>query len=351
MSTSSSHMTIEKWFFLLMAGFILYLYWRVIEPFALVLLFSGVVAIILSPVEKRLRGLVKNGKLSAGILTFGVVLLIFIPLLFILILMGKQASELVQISLQDRSWFDQINPATSPLFDLLPTKIQEEILSIDLSQLGKSIASWAFQNIGGLFSSTTKFFLNAFLFFLCLYYLLVDRDKLYDEILRLSPLRDSMDDKIFRRVVSTVRSVVFGVLLLAIIQGFFAGLGMTIFGVPGALIWGALTIVSAMVPLVGTAVVLVPAILFLFFTGSTGAAIGLLIWSLIFVSLADNILGPYLISGTTHMHAFLVLLSVLGGLSAFGAIGAIAGPTILAALLAVIELYKSGILVGRRVGE
>ena len=93
-----------------------------------------------------------------------------------------------------------------------------------------------------------------------------------------------------------------------------------------------------------TAVVLVPAILFLFFTGSSGAALGLLIWSIVFVSMADNIIGPYLISGSTHMHAFLVLLSVLGGLAAFGAVGAIAGPTILAALIALIELYKSGIL-------
>ena len=89
---------------------------------------------------------------------------------------------------------------------------------------------------------------------------------------------------------------------------------MTIFGVPGALIWGG-AILAALVPLVGTAVVLIPAILFLF-SGSTGAALGLLIWSVVFVSMADNLIGPYLIGGSTHMHAFLILLSVLGGLSA-----------------------------------
>ena len=67
--------------------------------------------------------------------------------------------------------------------------------------------------------------------------------------------------------------------------------------------------------------------------------------------MADNLIGPYLIGGTTHMHSFLVLLAVLGGLSAFGSVGAIAGPTILAALLALIELYKSGILTTRKLQE
>lgn len=117
-----------------------------------------------------------------------------------------------------------------------------------------------------------------------------------------------------------------------------------IFGVPGSLIWGALAGVAGLVPLLGTSIVLIPAILYLFFTGSTMSAIGLLIWSVAFVSTIDNIIGPFLIGGRAHLNSFLVLISVLGGLAAFGSVGAIAGPTILAALLGLIELYKSGIL-------
>jgi predicted PurR-regulated permease PerM len=163
-------MTIEKWFFLLLTGSVIYLFWRVIEPFALVLLLGAVVAIILSPLEARLRKLVKNNKVSSGLMTFGVLLLIFIPLLILLILMARQASDLVQLSLQDRSWIDQLKPSTSPVFALLPSQVQEQLLTIDLTELGSSVASWAFQNIGGLFSSSTKFILHTFLFFLSLYY-------------------------------------------------------------------------------------------------------------------------------------------------------------------------------------
>ncbi len=337
-------MTIEKWFFLLVTGFVLYLFWTVIQPFAFVLLFAAVVAIILSPVDRLLRKWIKHPRVAALILSVGIFILVFVPILTVLLLMAGQASELIQTSLSDDQWLEQIHESASPIFSALPTVLQEQILSVDLAEIGKSVASWSFDNIGNVFSSTTKFLINTFLFFISLYYLIVERERLYKEVLALSPLRDSIDAKILKRVINTIRSVVFGVLLLAIVQGIIAGIGMTIFGVPGALIWGAITIVAALVPFVGTALVLIPAILYLFFTGSVGAAVGLLIWSLVFVSMADNLIGPYLIKGTTHMHAFLVLLSVLGGLTTFGAMGVLAGPTILAAMLALLELYKSGIL-------
>ncbi len=337
-------MTIEKWFFLLLAGIVLYLFWTVIQPFAFVLLIAGVFAVVLSPVDRLLRKWIKHPRVSALILSACVFLLVFVPISILLLLMARQASDLIQLATADTSWLDQLNPETSPLFATLPAVVQEQLLALDLVGIGKSAASWAFDNVGSLFSSTTKLLINTFMFFIALYYLLVERDRLYTEALALSPLRDSIDEKLLKRITNTLRQVVFGVLLLAIVQGLLAGIGMTIFGVPGSIIWGAVTIIAALVPFVGTAIVLIPAVLYLLFSGSTAAAIGLFIWSVVFVGLADNFIGPYLIRGTTHMHAFLVLLSVLGGLMAFGPIGILMGPTVLAAMLALLELYKSGIL-------
>jgi len=345
------HMTIEKWFFLLVTAVVLYLFWRVIQPFILVLLIAGVVAIILSPIDRKLRSWLKRPRFSATLLVLGTFFLIFIPLLITLFLMVTQASDLIKTSFDDTSWLEKLNPTTSPLIQALPVPVQKELMEIDLAQMGKSVASWAFENVGNLFSSTTKLILHAFIFFLSLYYILVNRDKLYKDVLALSPLEDGADEKLLKRIVNTIRSVVFGVMLVAIIQGFIAGLGMTIFGVPGSLIWGALTAVVGLVPLLGTSIVLIPAIAYLFFTGSTGAALGLLIWSLVFVSTIDNLVGPYLIGGKAHMNSFLVLISVLGGLASFGAVGSIAGPTILAALLGLLELYKSGILTKGKIVE
>lgn len=342
-------MTIEKWFFLLITGGLLLLFWQIVEPFIFVILVAGVTAIILSPVETRLRKLVKNKHLSAALLSFAVFALAFIPALIILFLMVTQAGELVQAGIGDTGWVEELRDYADPLISTLPAVVQQEIYAVDLAEIGRSVGVWIFEHLGDVFTSTTTLLLNTFIYFLCLYYLLADRDKAYKEALELSPLDDKIDAKLLKRVVGTVRSVVFGVLVLAIVQGIFAGIGMTIFGVPGSLIWGALTVVAAMVPMVGTALVLIPAILFLLFTGSTGAAVGLLIWSVIFVGLSDNLLGPYLIGGATKMHNFLVLISVLGGLHAFGSVGGLAGPIILAALLALIELYKTGILTTGKV--
>lgn len=344
MTPLPQHMTIEKWFFLLITAVTAYLFWTILKPFALVLLTAAVVAIILAPVDDRLNKFLKHPRVSASIISFGVIILVFIPLLLLSLVMVKQASELLQESLSPQGWVDEVRTFSAPFLALLPENAQQFILNYDLNELGLTAARWMFQNIGTVFSSATNLVLNTFLFFVALYYLIVDRERIYNEVLSLSPLKDSLDIKILKRVVGTVRSVVFGVLILSFVQGIFAAIGMSIFDVPGALIWGAVTIIAALVPVVGVALVLGPAVLYLFFTGSTAAAIGLLTWSVIVVGLADNVLGPYLIKGTTHMHAFLVLLSVLGGIQAFGYIGLIIGPTILAAFLALIELYKTGVL-------
>jgi predicted PurR-regulated permease PerM len=338
------HMTIEKWFFLLVTTMILYLFWQILQPFILVIIVAAVVTVILSPVDKWLKRLIKRPRLSAAILSVATFVLVFIPLLIVLFLMVTQASELVKTSFTDTSWIDQLKTSVSPLIQALPAPIQQEITSVDMGQIGKSVATWAFENIGTVFSSSTQLILNTFIFFLCLYYLLVNKEHLHKEALLLSPLENGVDEKLVKRIVNTIRSVVFGVLLVAIIQGVVAGIGLMIFKVPGSLIWGALAGIAGLVPLLGTSIVLIPAILYLFFTGSTMSAIGLLIWSLVFVSTIDNVIGPFLIGGRAHLNSFLVLISVLGGLAAFGSVGAIAGPTILAALLGLIELYKSGIL-------
>lgn len=337
-------MTIEKWFFLLVTALVLFLFWQILEPFILVIIVATVVTVILAPIDKRLKKLLKRPRLSAAILSVATFFLIFVPILTVLFLMVTQASDLIRTATNDTSWLNELKATATPIIEALPAPVQEEIVAIDLAAIGKSVASWAFQNVGNVFSSSTQLVLNTFIFFLCLYYLLVNREHLYNETLALSPLENETDKMLLKRIVNTIRGVVFGVLLVAIIQGVVAGIGMTIFGVPGSLIWGALTAVAGLVPMLGTAIVLVPAVLYLFFTGSTGAAIGLLIWALVFVAMIDNLVGPYLIGGRAHLHSFLVLISVLGGLAAFGSVGAIAGPTILAALLGLIELYKSGIL-------
>jgi predicted PurR-regulated permease PerM len=118
------------------------------------------------------------------------------------------------------------------------------------------------------------------------------------------------------------------------------GVGFAIFGVPQPIFWGTVAAVMAMVPSVGTALVTIPAILYLAIVGQFLPAIGLLAWSLILVHSIDNFLGPILISRKATIHPFLIFLSVIGGLGFFGPIGFLLGPIVLSISLALLDIYS-----------
>jgi len=343
MPTKAQHQVIAKWFFIIAAVLVIFLFWQIIQPFALVLITATVATIIFAPIDRRLQKVVKNSKLSAFIVVFGVFVLIALPLFILALLMVNQATELALTAVGEDGWLTNLDPASWTFVQLLPEAIQEAILAINFDLVIQA-GGWLIENVAKVFSSMAVFVFQTLIFLVSFYYLLVDRHKLYKLILVLSPFKDEVDKKILQRGIMTVRSVVFGALAVAIIQGFFAAIGLTIFGVPGALIWAGLVIIATQIPLIGTTLILGPAVIYLYFSGSPGAAVGLLIWSVVTVGLIENLVAPTIVGNRTKMHGLLVLLSILGGIQAFGPIGFVVGPTILAGLLVVVDLYQAGIL-------
>lgn len=340
----SSHKTLTRWFFLLVGAAVLYVFWRVVEPFALILLTSAIVAIVLMPLMRWLEKHTKSPKLSAVIIIIGVLLGAVLPLTFGAIAIADDATEFLQSSFGESGFFRNFNLNAIPGVSFLPANIQKELGNIHLSEIGTAAAKWIADNATVFLASAANAFLSVFIFFIALFYLLVDREKIKEEVQTLSPFRNELDRDIITRMTGTVRNVVFGALIVSGIQGIMAAIGLTIFGVPGALLWGALTIIASQVPILGVGLILGPAVLYLLMSGNPGSALGLLIWSVMVVGLVDNILSPQLLKGRTNMHALLILISILGGLKLFGPIGFIAGPTILAAVMVLMELYKKGIL-------
>ena len=131
-----------------------------------------------------------------------------------------------------------------------------------------------------------------------------------------------------------------GVLLVSLIQGTLAAIGFTIFGIDRAVLWGAVGAILAMIPGLGTLAIMVPGILFLALTGAVPAAIGLAIWTIVTVIVVDNIIGPQLMSRGNNLHPFIMLTSVMGGISTFGPIGFIVGPVIVTLFTVLLEVYN-----------
>ncbi len=141
------------------------------------------------------------------------------------------------------------------------------------------------------------------------------------------------------KFVSVTRATVKGTLVIGIVQGGLAGLAFAVVGIKGAAFWGTVMAVLSIIPGVGTALIWIPAVIYLLAIGRVGAGIGLTIWCAAIVGTADNVLRPWLIGKDTKMSDLLILLGTLGGLVLFGAVGIIIGPIVAALFVTVWDIY------------
>jgi predicted PurR-regulated permease PerM len=344
MQNATQHEVVARGFFFGVAAIVFFLFWKIVEPFAIVLMTAGIVAIVLTPVERRLRKLTNRAWLSSMIMVVIVFVVIVGPLATATIIMAQQALDIIRGTIANPDWVAHFNLAEQPLVMALPAFARDYLLSVNLPELLRNLAQWGSANAVAALSGGAELVFKTGIFFICLYFFLFEREKIGAELIKLSPFKDSVDRNIMVRMAETVRGVVFGSIIVSIIQGIVAAIGFTIFGVPGALLWAALVVVASQVPILGTSTITVPAVIYLLLVGHVPAAIGLAIWAGFAVGLVDNMVSPFIVGGRTKMHALLILLSILGGIQYFGPIGFIIGPTILAAFLVVLELYKAGIL-------
>ncbi len=315
----------------------------VVKPFFSPLALGAVFAVVLQPVYLRMLRRVRSESLAALSTVAISILIVLIPVLFVSLQLLKEAQTLYgSLSETDTQrvfsqWIIVHGPQINHYIPNASQSLRE--ISQSLDEYIRQGASWLVLNIGAAFSSIAALFLDLFLFFVTLYYLLRDGSRLKKYLVELSPLQDSDDEQIVRKLEIAVNSVVKGKLAIAAVQGILAGIGLGIFGVPNPVVWGLVATVVSLIPPVGTALVLVPAIAYLFISGATAPAIGLSIWSF-GVSVIDNVIGPRLMGSGTELHPLLVLLSVLGGLALFGPVGIFLGPLILALLLSLLSLHS-----------
>ncbi|MEX1997994.1 MAG: AI-2E family transporter [Candidatus Andersenbacteria bacterium] len=308
----------------------------VFRPYLGAVVLAATFAVIFYPLYRRILGLVGGREnVAATLTTVCVLLVVFVPF----ILFG------IQIFREAQLLYGHVTGAPFDFSIAIPSQIEDQVqaltprFSLDVDQYVRQGVEWLLQHIGSIFSSVAKLVLNIFLSLFTLYYLLRDGRKLKQKIMSLSPLQDQHDQQIFSRLEVAVNSVIRGSLMIALLQGIVTGIGLALFGVPNAALWGSVTVLAALIPTVGTSVVLAPAIAYLFFTGHAVASAGLLGWGVVAVGLIDNLLGPRLINRGIKLHPLLILLAVLGGLGFFGPIGYILGPLVISLLFALLDIY------------
>ena len=320
----------------------------VLLPFVTGLLMAVILTYSTWPLYAHLRKAVGGwSNLAAGLMMLAACVILVAPFVFVAVSLADSASELVDAM---RKAFENGPPALPEWLGNLPF-------------VGKTLASYwqtlshdsgrLLQELKGLISPARSVLvsgggilfsglLQLGLAVLVAFFLYRDGEAAAAKIQRITiRIGGSRGRHLLNVAGSTVVSVVYGILGTALAQGVVAGIGFLIAGVPGAALLGFATFFLSVVP-VGPPLIWIPAAIWLYFQGSTGWAIFMILWGLLVVSMVDNVLKPMIISHGSNLPFMLVLLGVLGGAAAFGFVGIFLGPTLLAVGYRMVNEWVDG---------
>ncbi|MBI5585095.1 MAG: AI-2E family transporter [Deltaproteobacteria bacterium] len=173
-----------------------------------------------------------------------------------------------------------------------------------------------------------------------MFYFFKDGRQILGSLEALSPLRQGHDRLLFDRFVLISRATIKGTLLIGVIQGLVGSLVLLVFGIDTWLLWGFVTLICSVIPMVGPWVVLIPAGVVQIALGHLWQGVAIILISLTVVSSIDNLLRPRLVGREARIHDLLIFFATLGGIATFGVMGFIVGPALLSLFLAVVDIYK-----------
>jgi predicted PurR-regulated permease PerM len=325
-----------------------YLLLQFLQPFFAPLGWAAILAFLLYPLHERLTKRLKGREgYSAGILTALTPFLIIAPISAFGVIFAQQVAHLVEFMRERRvsypSVLQQVEsyPIVGRALAWLSTEVSvtaEQIQEWAVSgaqTLLKSIATAGGNFALGVVGTLVGFFLMMFL----LFFLLRDGRAMLAHLMRLVPLEADRRTKLQEFLADVSRAVIFGHALTAIIQGTLVGIGFAIAGLPSPVVFGVLGGIAAFIPAAGTGLVLVPAVIYLAIAGRWGSAIFLGVWA-IGVGFSDNFLRPYLTRQRAEVATLTVFVGVIGGVSAFGFIGSLIGPVVVALIVALLQFAE-----------
>lgn len=307
----------------------------IFRPFWMVLVLGASFAIVLYPIYKLFNKLHSPNWLSSLLTVLIFAILICGPLFGVGLIIFKQSQNVYHLVTDGNNINPFIEKINTSINNLIPNET-----SFDLKSKVSNFVSILSNNITDIFSTTISTIFSLILLFLTIFYLLKDSETWRKTLLEFSPLSRENNEKILNRISLTINGVIKGSILTTFIQGIALGIGLAIFNVPNPALWAVVGAIASFIPIFGTALVTVPAVIFIFLSGNIAGAIGLTIWAILAVGLIDNFLSPLIFSNKIRMPAFLILFAVLGGLALLGPVGILIGPLMVSLLYTLILIYK-----------
>jgi len=351
-ATAGAELSVERRFWVRMGGLTLaallaWLVWQIVAPLWQPLVWAALLGALLAPWNARLAKRLGGRTIVASAITLAVTVLLFVlPLAGIAGAVAAQASQLagrLEQYVPDGAGGQPLDLSQVPML-ARPLAWIGDHTGISLKQIETWLIAGARNVLEALVSSSGAVVLGAvgtivsfLLMLFVLFFVLRDGPALANKVVGMLPIESRRRTRLWQHLQDVTRAVFMGIGLTALAQGFLVGIGFWIAHLPSPLVFGVIAALFALIPVIGTSIVWGPGALYLATQGAFGHAIFLVVWGVLVVGTADNVLRPLLISGRADVPTLAVFIGVVGGLSAFGFIGLFLGPIVLGLLIALFR--------------
>ena len=342
---------LQRKFFLLLLVLVTIALLAVLLPFYGAIFWAGILALLFTPLNRRLLGRMPKRRNITALITLTVILLLVIlPVALITSSLIRQATAFyAQVQSGEFNLIDYFNQIVAILPEWLRTRLEDlglftledaqKRLSESASQIGQYLAPQAL-NIG---QTTLHLVVSFGIMLYLLFFLLRDGASLAAEVRRAIPLDAGSKRFLLNKFATVIRATVKGNVAVAATQGFLGGLIFWFLGIQGALLWGVLMAFLSLLPAVGAGLIWGPVAIYFLATGQVSHGIILIAYGVLVIGLVDNILRPLLVGKDTKMPDWVVLISTVGGMSLVGINGFVIGPLIAAMFMATWDLFADAI--------
>ncbi|MCC6264983.1 MAG: AI-2E family transporter [Bryobacterales bacterium] len=336
-SNTVSFRNVTWWGFIVLALVLLY---DVISPYFQPLAWGAILAIFFFPVHIRVRRLVGKRTLAASLTLLFVLVSLVGPMTWLSITLIQEANAAVRGMPQgflDRA-ADRVEEVAKdvgiPIGDL-----QEQYR--ERLQAGTAFVA---TKITDILSTIIHSMFHLLIFLLTMFYLFRDGPRLMQILKDVAPVGEDTRDRMIGEATDMIQATILSSVVVSTVQGILGGLTFWILGLPSPLVWGLVLGVLAFLPVIGPSLVWAPMGAYMIFNGAPWRGAMLIVLGFVFVSSSDKVLRPILIAGRARLNELLVLVSLLGGLEAFGFIGIILGPVIVATCVGMLKGYREALV-------
>jgi len=300
----------------------------------------------LEPLYERLLRWLRSSAAAALAATLMIVLLVLAPLAVVGVYMMQEAGALYQSLAQHSSqqggwaaWFASLVEQPVQWMAQRTGLAAPDVKAAMLEQAQNAVkvmGSWG----AALLANVTATIGNALLSLFILFFLFLEGPKIRDGLYAWSPLEREKTAALLGAIQDSIVANFHGMAAVAVSQGALTAAGFLIADLPGPVFWGTAAAVCSLIPVIGTAIVWLPAAAILLLQGAWGKALFLVLWGSLVVGMSDNFVRPWVLSGRTGMNGLVIFFALMGGMQVFGAIGLFAGPVVVSAAAAVFRMLR-----------